>query len=318
MAKTYSTDGYLSTGRKSSAPTSQSILTPSLSDAARSNAWAKGCGKCSFGIVYAPPLRDIPHLSLFDQRLIQFRAGDIEFCDCAAGKGYATMLAAKDQDYKPLEEELAEIRRLNEERRQRRLFENAGIPPKYRELTFKSFLALAGGDPGKAAAIRAVRSYFDEGYVETKRGRKVGILLHGEPGVGKTGCLSPLFVHMVRDRQKSGLWVQYNELLASLRDFESGQVEERMRACQTVDYLFIDDFGDPAAQRSASDYSRDMMFRIIDYRNNHGLPMFVTSNLDLEKMTDQFDRRIVRRLADNCVFVRMAGAPLSDVEALDF
>ena len=35
--------------------------------------------------------------------------------------------------------------------------------------------------------------------------------------------MRPMFTHFVTRENKSGLWVQYNELLNALRDFDSGK-----------------------------------------------------------------------------------------------
>ena len=131
----------------------------------------------------------------------------------------------------------------------------------------------------------------------------------GQPGVGKTGVLSPLFLELVHQGH-TGLWVQYNDLMAAMRRFEDGQVEARMDACKQVEYLFIDDFGDPAAQRIATDYARDVMFRIVDHRISWNLALFVTSNLTISDLADQFHARIARRLVAGCAVVQMGGQVL--------
>lgn len=108
-------------------------------------------------------------------------------------------------------------------------------------------------------------------------------------------------------------WRWHNDLLAALRDFEGGQVEERISATKRTEFLFIDDFGDRAAERGATDYARGVMFRILDHRNNYQTPTFITSNLDPRKMTGQFDERIVKRLAKLCVLVEASGQPMREL-----
>ena len=240
-------------------------------------------------------------------RTAQFANGELQFCDCVAGSRWRALFKL------PQPESQADILQRNaaeaQGRRQQQLWENAGVPAKYKDLTLKSFMALTGDDPGKRQAVKAVKDYYAEGGLLVDGQIKVSIFLHGDPGVGKTGILSPLFVHMLR-QGSSGLWVQYNELMASLRDFGSGNVQDRIEMCQSVDYLFIDDFGDPGSFRGATDYARDTMFRIIDHRNNNTLPMFVTSNLDMAQIGDQFHIRLARRLGESCAVIKMGGRAL--------
>lgn len=268
------------------------------------------CGKCDNGLVDPPEIdfTTIPTgMTTREVRTAQFADGELQFCECSAGDRWRKFFQL------PMPDSQADILRRNAteatQRRRQSLWDNAGVPAKYKDLTLKSFVALAGKDPEKQQAIYAVRKFYEEGGLLEEGLIKVGIFLHGDPGVGKTGILSPLFVDMLKQGY-SGLWVQYNELMASLRDFESGNVQERIEMCQSVDYLFIDDFGDPGSFRGATDYARDTMFRIIDYRNNNTLPMFVTSNLDMTQIGDQFHVRLARRLGQSCAVIKMGGRAL--------
>ena len=261
------------------------------------------CELCAFGLVNPPAPND--KLPLYEARLAQYAAGDLVFCECDKGAKYRTYLQRLSSEHVTTTDELERIKARYHEDKQRRLWENAGIPPKYADYTFRSYMDMVKGEKGKAEAITAIREMFEN---TTYKG-KFGLVLWGAPGVGKTGALSPLFVHLLK-QGASGLWVQYNELLAQLRDFESGHVDERMKACQTVEYLLIDDLGDPMAERSATDYARDCLFRIIDHRKNHGLPVLATSNLNLDGLEQQFHKRIVQRLTETCNVIEVKGKVL--------
>lgn len=268
------------------------------------------CDRCENGLVQPPPIDFITiptGMTTREVRAAQFADGELQFCECSAGDRWRKFfqMPSLASQREILQRNATEAT----ERRRQSLWDNAGVPAKYEKLTLKSFVALAGGDPEKQPAIHAVRKYHEEGGLLIDGIIKVGIFLHGDPGVGKTGILSPLFVDLLKQGY-SGLWVQYNELMASLRDFESGNVQERIEMCQSVDYLFIDDFGDPGSFRGATDYARDTMFRIIDHRNNNTLPMFVTSNLDMAQIGDQFHIRLARRLGESCAVIRMGGRAL--------
>lgn len=60
----------------------------------------------------------------------------------------------------------------------------------------------------------------------------------------------------------------------------------------------------------ATDYARDVMFRIIDYRTSRNLPIFVTTNLSPAELSDQFHDRTARRLLSACAVINMQGKTL--------
>lgn len=283
-------------------------MSTALMSSQEQQAWAKGCGRCQFGLLHPPDASGF----LADTRRAQFENGELSFCDCAAGKAYAAFLSYK---HASMEVEIAEARRAADARRRERIFANAGVPPRYAEFTLQSYIELAAGLPGKDTAIGVVRYYLDNGQAYDGTRTYPGLFFWGEPGVGKTGLLSPLFMHLLRNG-KSGVWISYPDLMAALRSFEDGNVEERMAELQRTDILFIDDFGDPDSQRAASDYSRDTIFRIIDHRLTHQLPMFITSNLGPGAVVDQFHQRIARRINEACLAVRVTGKPLGRSQPL--
>lgn len=272
---------------------------------------ANSCDKCQCGLIDppAPPVT----LPLYRARTVQYLAGELVFCTCENARRYFTYLNVQVETYQSDAHIMAQANQRYAERQKEFLWQNAKVPPKYAAYTFGSYVAKAAGDPGKQEAITAIRQLQETGSV----GDKPGLLLWGAPGVGKTGALSPLFLHFLRQGQ-TGLWVQYNELMSEMRKFEDGNVGSRMEMCKSIDVLFIDDFGDPAAEKAASDYSRDVMFRIIDYRLNNGKRMLITSNLDLDKIADQFHARIARRLKECCAVVAVGGRPLGNEKEVGF
>lgn len=277
-----------------------------------------GCERCECGRIHAVPLRDgwdrypqartIPDLLLF-----MFRDGLFRFCDCDAGQAAARAVERAADDLEANEVAMKERVAQAKQARLLNLFANAVVPRRFEALKIEDFKAIAGRDPGKRAAIGAVEALRRDGELPTRAGTRFGILLWGKSDMGKTGLLSPLFIEQVRAQRRAGLWVQYNDLMVALRDFESGQVEDRVRACQEGPLLMIDDFGDPAAERAATDYARDTVFRIVDARNNNQLPTYVTTNANPTQLTGQFHERLVKRLGELCAFVEMGGEPMHEL-----
>lgn len=265
------------------------------------------CIYCTHGLIDPPALeRKMP---LYQERLVQYASGQLRCCTCEAGRTYLAWLkSATDRERERSQQDSALPEKIRAER-QERIFENAGIPGKYASYTLQGFERIAANDPAKRDAIVALRHYEQHGHVQVGEQRRSGILLWGEPGVGKTGSMAPLFTQLVRNG-RTGLWLQYNQFMADMRRFEDGQVDERMRACQNADLLFIDDLGDVTASKSASDYAKDVLFRVIDHRTSRDMTLFITTNLAPQELELQFSTRITRRLLSACAVIRMGGRAL--------
>jgi DNA replication protein DnaC len=239
--------------------------------------------------------------------------GDLLFCDCPAGVAYRAWCTRMDNGFVDDDALAEQLRQAAIQHRQKQLFAEAGIPPAYAVLSFRDYKALAAGDPGKIAAIQAIVSHFETGRVSTADGEKRGILLWGDSGVGKTGALTPLFRHYI-EQGYSGLWINYADLMHSLKRFEDGQVHDRFEACKHVEHLLLDDLFDPAAERGMTDYERSALFRIIEHRKSYFKPTFVTSNVSLEHIAEDAHARVARRLAEMCAIIHVGGQPLRQVK----
>lgn len=248
-------------------------------------------------------------LPLYEQYLVAQASGSLQLCTCPAGQHKQRWLHRQAERQAEVAANSAALRQQAQANQRQRLFDDAGVPPKFLGYTWESYLQVAGNDPGKQILINAIDAYLANGYVQTDEGLKVGLFVHGKSDQGKTGALSQVFLHYLR-QGAAGLWVQYNSLLRELRNFEDGHVDERISQCKYVEYLFIDDFGDPLSNNPASAYSRDVMMQIIDYRNNYAKPMLITSNLSLNELASQYHARLVKRLLENCFVVEATGLAL--------
>lgn len=243
-------------------------------------------------------------MPLYLDKLAAYQADESNICSCEAGKALKRWII-KQTDKMRLEElELQDLQRSVAARRHARLFASTGAPEYMQGWTFKGYHDKCSGDPGKAAAIKAIMTHFANGTVNDK----TGIMLWGKSDTGKTGSLVPLFNHYLAET-KSGLWIQYNELIASLRSWGDGQVEERVRELQRVPLLFIDDLGDPMSKDGVTDYVREVLFRIFDQRN-HRLITFVTSNLSPAELSVLLHERTVKRIGLLCAIVEVGGDPI--------
>jgi DNA replication protein DnaC len=255
---------------------------------------------CTFGLIDPPPSKGP---SLREDRRAQALAGMIEFCTCRAGEAYRNLLlgAAPLTDAELQARDVAAARK----RQQEKTFAHGEVPNKFREYTLAGYRAIVGKDKEKQEVLRRILEYFEHGFVTKDNEKRFGLYLWGESDKGKTGALSPLFLKLVESGQ-TGLWMNYNTMLEELKDYESGAAHERLSACKYCDVLFIDDFADPKASQ-VSDRTRDLIFQIIDYRNNYAKPMLITSNLGLDGIAQLFHERVSKRIAEACAVVRVGG-----------
>lgn len=227
-----------------------------------------------------------------------FMTGNLILCECEAGERMrAGLMKRANAPDDAVTQQVAVAEAVK--RRKEKLFKEASVPPRFSSFTFNGYVAQAKGDPGKQKMIETILAHY-KGTNE-----KLGIMLCGPTGLGKTGALSPLFLHYM-DKGYSGLWLPYFDMMAGFKDFESGQVSAKIALAQDVNLLFIDDMGDPKRQ-AATDYEREVVFRLVDHRNNYGLPMFITSNLSLDMLDGYYRPELVKRLYEACDVVPVTG-----------
>ena len=266
--------------------------------------WALGCPNCQYGIrnYYNQQRKEI--MSLYLDKLAAFQAGDDNLCDCRAGESARRWCAKKMENMRLEKLEFEELQRNVSQRRYERLFNSLGAPEHLVNYKFADYCKLCNGDPGKESAIKAIQAHFAHGEVNERK----GIMLYGKSDRGKTGALVPLFTHYLK-QYGAGLWIQYNELIAQLKQFDDGQVEERIKELQIAPLLFIDDLGDPMTANGVTDYVREVMFRVIDQRSPR-LTTFVTSNLSPSELSTLFHERLVKRIGNLCALVEVGGSAL--------
>ena len=104
-----------------------------------------------------------------------------------------------------------------------------------------------------------------------------GIYIYGEKGIGKSFLLSIFAKHLVSRREGHFVYVDLRVLIpslleASFKDKES--FNEDMDLLKTVDYLFIDNFG----EEEKNDFSKgSIILEILKYRQENNLPTYMAS-----------------------------------------
>jgi len=218
---------------------------------------------------------------------------ECEFCPCDAGQTYQALLAGQQA-----------------QQRQARLtaaFTSAGIPPHFQDFTLDTLAALIANEPDKRTGIEAARAIAATGAYNGK----TSLCLVGPVGSGKTGLVTPI-LRQYLDAGLSALWIEFYDFCEAVQS-KYGQGDESAQAMdlvRSVDWLLIDDVGDPARPGPETDDKRRLLYQIVNHRHNHRRPMLITSNLDLRGLAAQFGERTVERIYESCAVIRVGGRNL--------
>jgi len=119
------------------------------------------------------------------------------------------------------------------------------------------------------------------------------LLFQGETGCGKTH-LAAAIVNFRYQAQQPALFVIVPEFLDQLRSTFSPEsktsYDQLFERIKTTPLLVLDDFG----AQNDTQWQKEKLYQIINYRYNAQLPMVITTNMTLEEL----ESRISSRLAD--------------------
>ncbi len=126
-----------------------------------------------------------------------------------------------------------------------------------------------------------------------------GLLLMGQVGCGKTHLAAAAANYLLM-RRRSVLFLVVPDFLEELRGAFSGVDEAEVRRlnerAKKVDFLVLDDLG----SHNFSDWTRSVLFSILNYRMNEGLTTLATTNLDFPALQELLGDRSLSRLLSLC------------------
>lgn len=147
-------------------------------------------------------------------------------------------------------------------------------------------------------ALNAAKSFVTD-VVANKRPK--GILFCGPVGSGKTflaGCIA----NALLAKGKEVLFAVVPDLLDEIRSSyfrndEEGHDELLLTAAaRQAEILILDDLG----AHNYTEWTINKLYTIINYRVNNGLPLVVTTNLELMELEEKLGLRITSRLLQLC------------------
>ncbi|SFG44386.1 replicative DNA helicase loader DnaI [Desulfotomaculum arcticum] len=184
------------------------------------------------------------------------------------------------------------------------------IPPKFQGYTFEKFnmgfYSKSCVDPGRNKSLRdiaastllAAKSFVNNMLINSPT---EGLLLTGPVGSGKT-FLACCIANELLSRNKKILFVVVPDLLDQIKATygpnRSNTVTESdlLDTAREVPMLILDDLG----AHNYTDWTRNKIFSIINYRLNYLLPTVITSNINLEDLEEHLGERTTSRIVQMC------------------
>ncbi len=184
----------------------------------------------------------------------------------------------------------------------REYLNSSGIPKRYRNCRFRNFKPET---ETQLRALKVCREFFSL-YPFTER----GILLYGPPGTGKTHLAVATLRNVIVHKGLKGIFCDFRELLIDLKStFDTkDSTTEVLDAVRKAPLLVLDDVG---AERN-TDWARDVLAEIVNFRYTNSLPTIITTNLSFgipgeESFAAKFDERTESRIYDMCRILRVEG-----------
>lgn len=169
------------------------------------------------------------------------------------------------------------------------------IPPKFRDFS----LAHLNKNPG---LFDIIQSYLDAWPTPNRH----SLYLWWNIGAGKTTTAIIAANELISRYWVDCLFMNWATWLALVKEsFDTKQwtgknLLERMRKCTL---LVIDDIH----QEKGSDWVREQLFILINYRYEQGLPVIITSNYAIEDMEERYSGQVASRIIETSKIVEFSG-----------
>jgi DNA replication protein DnaC len=151
--------------------------------------------------------------------------------------------------------------------------ERARIPPRFRQCSFEGFVNPSQNASLQMALVKARGFAVEYPMVEK------GLLLVGNPGVGKTHLAVAILRQLMTNKGTDCLFVSFPDLLEQLQEsYDPVALRTKAEILQPVldtEVVAIDDLG----ARRISDWVEDTVTYILNYRYNERKPTILTTNL---------------------------------------
>ena len=183
-----------------------------------------------------------------------------------------------------------------------RLLEESNLGERFKGRTFASFDAKRDMDAFKACS----RYANDERFMERKLN---SLLIAGGYGSGKTH-LAAAVTQALTDRGISVLFGTSVEHFDKIKeDFDNTGINRYVAKMKAANVLVIDDLG----KEKKSDWTKQVLFDVVNFRYEHKLPIIITTNLvsedgkDFSALANHVEGAVYSRICEMCNIVVTKG-----------
>lgn len=131
-----------------------------------------------------------------------------------------------------------------------------------------------------------------------------GYFITGSCGTGKTRLLASIIKEMFKNGIPSYFistttWIESKKKMFD----KQNDFDYLLDKILTVDVLCIDDIG----SERITDFVKNEIFYVVEYRYSNMLKTFFTSNMSLRQIAESYDDRLASRIAEMCKVFKMNG-----------
>jgi DNA replication protein DnaC len=191
------------------------------------------------------------------------------------------------------------------ERKMKKAFKTAGLPPHYANMTFATFEECVQDWQGKQLGYGAARLFSEtetpftlnqaatrvkaDWYRSTDNNARRSIVMTGDLGTGKTGLIAAIAAEIINKTQF--LYIRVQDLIAEIQatyGSNNTEKEERLLLLKTVPLLIADEFN----LEKYTDDRKEILENIFRNRHGNNLPFLATTNLNLNEFRRQWGGRL--------------------------
>ena len=125
--------------------------------------------------------------------------------------------------------------------------------------------------------------------------KNIGLIIYGTPGGGKTyacGCIANHLLSQGVPVICVGITQLLQRIQQTFNSYGKEGAAEILKGINKAELLIIDDLG----TEQESEWSKSMVYQIIDSRCRNGKPLIVTTNIPLKEIEIRYDKRTYDRL----------------------
>ncbi|MCD7879028.1 MAG: ATP-binding protein, partial [Candidatus Gastranaerophilales bacterium] len=174
-------------------------------------------------------------------------------------------------------------------------------PKLFEGMTFEDYKTTDPDGSKKQNVLNAVINYYNSACLNYLYG--YNLILIGNPGTGKTMLSSILANMLVRSYFQAkfiNIVDMFEEIKATFNNTGKIQTKEYIDNYKNAEYLFIDDLD---KKKTPTDYVKETLYAIFNYRVENQLPIVISANSDLTALDKIFDEVIISRLVHKATVV---------------